>query len=100
MDDNSRPHRSHLVNEFFPDNNIARLEWPACSPDIKPIDHVSDTLKRTVFGRDDPPTTPRDLRQIAVEGDNLDQQDLDELVDSMSRRIQACINARGHATGH
>ena len=38
---------------------------------------------------------------IAVEEwDNLGQQCLDELVDSMPRRIQACINARGRATGY
>ena len=99
MEDNSRPHRAQLVNEFLHDNNIARLEWPACSPDMNPIDHAWDTLKRAVFGRDDPPTTLRDLRRFAFElWDNLDQQDLDELVDSISRRIQACINARGHAT--
>ena len=37
MDDNSRHHRAHLVNEFLHDNNIARLKWPACSPDMHPI---------------------------------------------------------------
>ena len=101
MDDNSRNHRAHLVNKFLHDNNIARLEWPACSPDMNPIDHAWDTLKRAVFGRDDPPTTLRDLRRFAVDDwDNLDQQDLDELVDSMPLRIQACINARGYATGY
>ena len=101
MDDNSRPHRAHLVNEFLHDKNIARLEWPSCSPDMNPIDHAWDTLKRTVFGRDDPPTTLRDLRRIAVEEwDNLEIQELDELVDSMQRRIQTCINARGRATGY
>ena len=89
MDDNSRPHRAHLVNEFLHDN-ITRLEWPACSPDMNPIDHAWDTLKRAL----------RDLRRFAIEDwDNLDQQDLDELVDSMPRQIQACVNARGHATG-
>ena len=31
---------------------------------------------------------------------NLGQQCLGELVDSMPRRIQACINARGRATGY
>ena len=37
--------------------NIAKLEWQACSPDMNPIDHASDTLKTAVFGRDDPQTT-------------------------------------------
>ena len=54
MNDNSRPHRAHLVFEFLHDKNIARLEWPACSPDMNPIAHAWDTLKRAVFGRDDP----------------------------------------------
>ena len=101
MDDNSRPHREHLVNEFLHDNNIPRLEWPACSPDMNPIEHAWNTFKRAVFGRDDPPITLRDLRRIAVkEWDNLDQQGLDELEDSMPRRLQASIIARGHATGY
>ena len=59
MDDNSRPHRGHLVKELFHDNNIARLEWPACFPNMNPIEHAWHTLKRAVFGRDDPPTTQR-----------------------------------------
>ena len=74
MDDNSRLHRVYFVNEFLHDNNIPRLEWPACSPGINPIANAWDTLKRAVFGRDGQPTTLRDLRRIAVEGwDNLDQ---------------------------
>ena len=56
MDDNSRSHRAHLVNDFLHDENIARLEWPACSADMNPIEHASDTLNRAVFRRDDPPT--------------------------------------------
>ena len=100
MDDNSRPHRAHLVNEFLHDN-IAKPEWPACSPDMNPIEHAWDTIKRAVFGRDGPTTTLRDLNRFAVEEwDNLYQQDLDELVGSMPRRIQACIIAGGHAAGY
>ena len=49
MGDNSRPHRAHLVNEFLHDNNIARLERPACSPDMNPMKHAWNTLKRAVF---------------------------------------------------
>ena len=100
MDDNSRPHRLHVVNDFLQDNDIARLECPACSPDMNPIEHAWDRLKKTVYGLLDPPTTLRDIRRIAVEWNNLGQQCLDELVDSMPRRMQVCINARGRATGY
>ena len=77
-DGNSHRHRAHLVNEFLHDNNVAKLEWPTCSPDMNPIEHARDTLKRAVFGRDDPPTTLRNLYRIAIEEwDSVDQQDLD-----------------------
>ena len=80
MDDNSRPHCARLVNEFLHDNNMARLEWPACSPDINSIDHAWDTFKRLFL--DEMTNQPlRDLRRFAVEEwDNLGQQDFEELV--------------------
>jgi hypothetical protein len=68
---------------------------------MNPIEHAWYRLKRAVYGRLDSPTTLRDIRRIAVEEwDNMGQQCLDELVGSMPRRIRACINARGRATGY
>jgi hypothetical protein len=58
MDENSRP---HVVNDFLQDNDIARLVWLACSPDMNPIEHVWDRLKRAVYGRLDPPSTLREI---------------------------------------
>ena len=85
MDENSRPHRAHLVNEFLHDN-IARLEWPACSADMNPIEHAW-----AVFGRDDPSNTLTDLRRIAVEEwENLDQQDLDEQYATTNTGMHQC----------
>ena len=52
--DNSRPHRALVVNDFIQYNDIARLEWPACYPDMNPIEHASGRLKRAVYGRLDP----------------------------------------------
>ncbi|GFW24998.1 transposable element Tcb2 transposase [Trichonephila clavipes] len=57
MDDNSRPHRANLVDDFLFEEGIVQMEWPACSPDMNPIEHVWDALGRQVTGRQPPPQT-------------------------------------------
>ncbi|GFU36787.1 transposable element Tcb2 transposase [Trichonephila clavipes] len=54
MDDNCRPHRANLVEDFLFEKGIVRMEWPACSPDMNPIEHVWDALGRRVAGRQPP----------------------------------------------
>lgn len=34
MDDNARPHRARVINEFFREQAIVRMNWPARSPDM------------------------------------------------------------------
>ncbi|GFY15498.1 transposable element Tcb2 transposase [Trichonephila clavipes] len=46
MDDNCRPHRANLVEDFLFEEGIVRMEWSACSPDMNPIEHVWDALGR------------------------------------------------------
>ncbi|GBL80570.1 Transposable element Tcb2 transposase [Araneus ventricosus] len=40
MDDNARPHRALLVDEFLESEDIRRMDWPARSPDRNHIEHV------------------------------------------------------------
>nr|CAH7732621.1 unnamed protein product [Callosobruchus chinensis] len=47
MDNNARPHRARAVQQALENGNIARLEWPAMSPDMNPIEHVWDYVLRT-----------------------------------------------------
>ena len=46
--DNARPHVAHAVNDFFNQNNVDRLPWPALSPDLSPIEHLWDELSRQI----------------------------------------------------
>ncbi|GFS55684.1 DUF1758 domain-containing protein [Trichonephila clavipes] len=54
MDDNCRPHHANLVEDFLFEEGIVRMEWPACSPDMNPIEHVFDALGRRFADRQPP----------------------------------------------
>ncbi|GFW96822.1 transposable element Tcb2 transposase [Trichonephila clavipes] len=67
MDDNSRPHRANLVENSLFEEGIVRMEWPACSPDMNPIEYVWDALGRRVAGRQPPPKTLQELERALLE---------------------------------
>ncbi|GFW73724.1 transposable element Tcb2 transposase [Trichonephila clavipes] len=46
MDDKCRPRRANLVEDFLFEEGIVRMEWPACSPDMNPIEYVWEALGR------------------------------------------------------
>ncbi|GFV30760.1 DDE_3 domain-containing protein [Trichonephila clavipes] len=75
---------------------IQRLVWPARSPDLNPIENVWDNLGRQVAGRNYPPTNKNTLiRALTVEWDKLPQQLLDNVVQSMVRRVECCMTFHG-----
>ncbi|GFV41150.1 transposable element Tcb2 transposase [Trichonephila clavipes] len=67
MDDNCSPYRANLVEDFLFEEGIVQMEWPACSPDINPIEHVWDALGRRVAGREPPPQTLQELERAILE---------------------------------
>ncbi|GFV61872.1 DDE_3 domain-containing protein [Trichonephila clavipes] len=51
MDDNARTHRASIVDECLQSEDISRMDWPAYSPDLNPIEHVWDMLGRRIAAR-------------------------------------------------
>ncbi|GFS82790.1 transposable element Tcb1 transposase [Trichonephila clavipes] len=85
-----------LPHDCLDSESIQRLVWPARSSDLNPIENVWDTLGRQVAGRNYPPTNKNTLiRALTEEWDKLPQQLLDNVVQSMVRRVECCITLHG-----
>ena len=100
MDDNARPHRARVVDQFLEVQGVTRMEWPANSPDLNPIEHLWDQLKRAVRRRINQNTTLGALYQLLQEEwAALPQQRLSNLVDSMPDRCnQVLMNNGGYTS--
>ncbi|GFT22176.1 transposable element Tcb2 transposase [Trichonephila clavipes] len=91
MDDNCRPHRANLLEDFLFEEGIARREWPAYSPDVNPIEHVWDALGRRIAGREPPPQTLQDLeRAVLEEWNRIPQLVINSLIDSSLKCAHRC----------
>lgn len=101
MDDNARPHRTRGVQEALENQNITRLEWPAMSPDMNPIEHIWDYVSRAVFRRNNPPRNSQELIvAVTEEWMNIPQEIINNLIIGMPRRVNALLSSRGSNTAY
>ena len=73
--------------------------WPSNSPDLNPIEHVWAMLEKALEQKRHSINNIDELReQLELEWKNIDIEALNNLVQSMPRRIEAVIDARGGIT--
>ncbi|GFX80517.1 transposable element Tcb2 transposase [Trichonephila clavipes] len=96
MDDNAPCHRTVSAEQLLESEDIERMDWPARSPDLNPIEHVWEFLGRRLAARTLPPVTIREL-QLALQDEwaAMPQQLIDTLILSMGRRCETCLAVRG-----
>ncbi|GFV71431.1 transposable element Tcb2 transposase [Trichonephila clavipes] len=84
--DNARPHTARFAQDFL--RHFQTLPWPARSPDLSPVAHVWDQLKRpSCHSVDDLELDAQDLWA------HLPQDNIRCLINSMPDRVVACIAA-------
>ncbi|GFW65232.1 transposable element Tcb2 transposase [Trichonephila clavipes] len=96
MDDNAPCNRTIAAEQLLESEDIERMDWPARSPDLNPIEHVWEFLGRRLAARTLPPITIRELRlALQDEWAAMPQQLIDTLILSMGRRCETCLAVRG-----
>lgn len=95
--DNDPKHTARLVQGWLTDNVNLIDWWPAQSPDLNPIENLWSILDQRL--KDRVPNNKDELFEVLLKAwRELPNELLTNLVESMPRRCQAVINAKGYAT--
>ncbi|GFW12857.1 transposable element Tcb2 transposase [Trichonephila clavipes] len=91
--DNARPHTARVDQDFL--RHFETLPWPARSPDLSPVEHVGDQLKRQM-------PSCHSVYDIKLAVQNLwarlPQDNIRCLINSIPNRVAACIAVGGGPT--
>ncbi|GFY32532.1 DDE_3 domain-containing protein [Trichonephila clavipes] len=96
MEENARPHRANIINECLQSEDITRMDWPAYSSDLNPIEHVWYMLGRRIALCQSPPTCLRELRRALLdEWCNIPQDQIDNLYSACLGVVRPVLHRPG-----
>ena len=92
--DNDPKHKSKLAQEYLKKHKIVALEWPPYSPDLNPIENIWGIMVGKLRKKNI--STQSELIELVnQEWEKIDQEQIDNWIDSMSGRIIEWIDHDG-----
>ncbi len=95
--DNAKPHTAAITTAWLRSRRVQVLNWPACSPDLSPIENIWLIIEQKICQR-----WPQTLQQLETyirqEWNQIPTPKLQKLITSMPRRLQTVLKRRGDAT--
>jgi transposase len=99
QEDNASPHTSKIARAAREASGMQFLSWPAQSPDLNPIENLWQDVKRAVYNQPKKPKNLKELKRMVKSAwKAVPLKFIQVLVDSMPRRVEACIAAKGAPT--
>ena len=92
--DNAPPHVSKSTKKFLEANQILTITWPAISPDLNPIENLWAIIKHEIEKQG--AKTLTEIKEV-IESvwEAVTAKVRESLINSMSKRIELCIKAKG-----
>ncbi|PIC43982.1 hypothetical protein B9Z55_004510 [Caenorhabditis nigoni] len=99
--DNAAIHKSRSTMAWLAAKGIKDLSWPACSPDLNPIENLWGLLARRVYHNGRQFNNIGELKDaLQKEWDLVTEQELKNLVASMPNRLIEVIQKNGGETSY
>ena len=100
MHDNAPSHAARLTTEYL-QSVFARhgkiMQWPACSPDLNPIENQWSILKRKLYSSGRQYTSKNDhWNAVLTAAKDISSDDFESLTSSMDQRLFSLIHKNGN----
>ena len=93
-------HKVRSIQKSFGEISVEELDVPAQSPELNPIEHLWDELDCRLRARRNRPTSLPDLTHAVVaEWKQILAAMVQHVVESLPRRVEAVIAAKGVGRG-